>query len=134
MDLVGKLIDRHFYSLISIIFEALMYIFIMLVQICQLCILFVTQITSMPDTFMCRLNMTFQPFLIWKLFVTLIASILNTLMYRLNMPSQMVLFKILFITMIAIICGFTMIFDMTVQISLLYILFFTQIISTLDTY
>ena len=53
-------IDGHFYSLITRIFNALMYIFNMLVQIYQLCILFVTQIASMPDTFMYRLNMPSQ--------------------------------------------------------------------------
>ena len=45
-------IDGHFYSLITRIFNALMYIFNMLVQITLICKLLVTLITCILNTFM----------------------------------------------------------------------------------
>ena len=61
-------------------------------QITLLCSLIVTLITSIPDTFMHRLNMSCQTTLLCKLLVTLVTSILDTFMYRLNMLCQITLF------------------------------------------
>ena len=53
-------IDGHFYSLITRIFNALMYIFNMLVQTILFCKLLVTLFTCILNTFMYRLNMSCQ--------------------------------------------------------------------------